>query len=67
MGLVLDTHFDQRPRLRCATNLMLHGIETTLIVRYYVIAPEEAYLQRRFGQSYLDYQARVPRWFGCST
>jgi len=33
-----------------------------LIVRYYVIAREEAYLARRFGQNYLDYQARVRRW-----
>jgi len=34
-----------------------------LVVRYYVIAREEAYLTRRFGQDYLDYQARVRRWF----
>ena len=33
------------------------------VVRYYVIAREEAYLTRRFGQAYLDYQARVRRWF----
>ena len=34
-----------------------------LVVRYYVIAREEAYLARRFGQDYLDYQARIRRWF----
>jgi len=34
-----------------------------LVVRYYVIAREEAYLTRRFGQDYLDYLARVRRWF----
>jgi len=34
-----------------------------LVVRYYAIAREEAYLARRFGQEYLDYQARVRRWF----
>ena len=33
-----------------------------LVVRYYVIAREEAYLTRRFGQAYLDYQSRVRRW-----
>ena len=33
-----------------------------LVVRFYVIAREEAYLARRFGQDYLDYQARVRRW-----
>ena len=34
-----------------------------LVVRYYVITREEAYLARRFGQDYLDYKARVRRWF----
>ncbi len=34
-----------------------------LVVRYYVITREEAYLARRFGQNYLDYKARVRRWF----
>jgi protein-S-isoprenylcysteine O-methyltransferase Ste14 len=28
----------------------------------FVIAREERYLLRRFGQSYLEYQARVRRW-----
>jgi protein-S-isoprenylcysteine O-methyltransferase Ste14 len=27
-----------------------------------VIAPEEAYLERRFGASYLEYKRRVRRW-----
>jgi protein-S-isoprenylcysteine O-methyltransferase Ste14 len=26
------------------------------------IAPEEAYLERTFGEAYRDYKARVPRW-----
>ena len=34
-----------------------------VIVRRYVIAREEAYLMRRFGRDYSDYQARVRRWF----
>lgn len=34
-----------------------------LIVRFYVIGREEAYLLRRFGQPYLDYRSRVRRWF----
>ena len=33
-----------------------------LIIRYGVVAREEAYLERTFGQAYLDYQARVRRW-----
>jgi len=35
---------------------------TLLFVRYYVISREEAYLVRRFGQTYLEYMARVRRW-----
>jgi len=26
------------------------------------IRPEEAYLEQKFGQAYLDYKQRVPRW-----
>lgn len=31
-------------------------------IRYGVIAREEAYLERRFGEVYRDYKTRVPRW-----
>ena len=33
-----------------------------LTMRYGVIAREEAYLERRFGDAYRDYKARVRRW-----
>lgn len=33
-----------------------------LAIRRVVIDPEERYLAARFGQSYADYRARVPRW-----
>jgi protein-S-isoprenylcysteine O-methyltransferase Ste14 len=33
-----------------------------LVIRYRVIAPEEAFLRRRFGDAYAEYQARVRRW-----
>jgi len=33
-----------------------------VILRYGVIAREEIYLERRFGNAYRDYKARVRRW-----
>ena len=33
-----------------------------LVVQEYIIKREELYLQRRFGQEYLDYKNKVKRW-----
>lgn len=33
-----------------------------LILRFYVIGREEAYLERRFGETYAEYRERVRRW-----
>ena len=33
------------------------------IIRYGVIAREEAYLERKFGEKYVHYKASVRRWF----
>jgi protein-S-isoprenylcysteine O-methyltransferase Ste14 len=33
-----------------------------MMIRYGVIAREEAYLERRFGLAYVEYKARVRRW-----
>ena len=33
-----------------------------LIIRYHVIARGEAYLEQKFGETYLSYKARVRRW-----
>jgi len=41
---------------------LLFLIPTILTLRYYVIAKEEAYLIRRFGDEYLSYQRKVRRW-----
>jgi protein-S-isoprenylcysteine O-methyltransferase Ste14 len=32
------------------------------IIGRYMIAREEAYLERKFGHAYLDYKAKVRRW-----
>ncbi len=33
-----------------------------VVIRFYAIAKEEHYLERKFGQEYLDYKRRVRRW-----
>jgi protein-S-isoprenylcysteine O-methyltransferase Ste14 len=33
-----------------------------VIVKVFVIGPEERYLQRRFGSDYVAYMHRVRRW-----
>jgi len=33
-----------------------------LVIRYGVVAREEAYLERKFGKIYLDYKSRTRRW-----
>jgi protein-S-isoprenylcysteine O-methyltransferase Ste14 len=37
-------------------------VPVLVVIHYYVIAREEAYLAERFGQTYLDYCTRVRRW-----
>ena len=34
----------------------------SFVIRYGVVAREEAYLERKFGGVYLDYKSRVRRW-----
>jgi protein-S-isoprenylcysteine O-methyltransferase Ste14 len=42
-------------------NLILFPL-LILIVQEYIIKREEKYLERRFGQEYLDYKQKVRRW-----
>jgi protein-S-isoprenylcysteine O-methyltransferase Ste14 len=37
-------------------------LPVSVTIRYHVVALEEAYLERRFGDAYRDYKARVRRW-----
>ncbi len=37
-------------------------VPALLVIRFGVIAREERYLERKFGQEYLDYKAQVRRW-----
>ena len=34
----------------------------TVLIRYGVVAREEAYLDRKFGETYRGYRQRVRRW-----
>ena len=38
-------------------------VPTLLLMHYGVILQEEAYMERTFGQAYLDYKQSVRRWF----
>jgi protein-S-isoprenylcysteine O-methyltransferase Ste14 len=42
--------------------ILLLAVPLATTFRYVVIAREEAYLERRFGDPYRDYKARVRRW-----
>ena len=43
-------------------SILLLALPLAIIIRYGVVAREEAYLERRFGDAYRDYMARVRRW-----
>jgi len=42
--------------------VLMITLPLAITIRYGVIAREEAYLERRFGDAYRDYKARVRRW-----
>jgi protein-S-isoprenylcysteine O-methyltransferase Ste14 len=42
--------------------VLVLALPLVVILRYGVVAREEAYLERRFGDAYRDYKTRVRRW-----
>jgi len=42
--------------------LLIALVPFFLVIRYGVVAREEAYLERKFGEQYLAYKTRVRRW-----
>ena len=42
--------------------VLILALPLVFILRYRVVAREETYLERRFGDAYRDYRARVRRW-----
>jgi protein-S-isoprenylcysteine O-methyltransferase Ste14 len=42
--------------------ILLLVVPVLLVIRYGVIAREEAYLTRKFGEAYRQYTAQVRRW-----
>ncbi|WP_292523042.1 isoprenylcysteine carboxylmethyltransferase family protein [Mesorhizobium sp.] len=42
--------------------ILVLALPLAILIRYGVVAREEAYLERRFGDAYRDYRQRVRRW-----
>jgi len=46
----------------CSPWVLILVLPLAITIRYGVVAREEAYLERRFGDAYRDYKTRVRRW-----
>jgi protein-S-isoprenylcysteine O-methyltransferase Ste14 len=45
-----------------SSSILILTLPLAIAIRYGVVAREEAYLERRFADTYRDYKARVRRW-----
>jgi protein-S-isoprenylcysteine O-methyltransferase Ste14 len=45
-----------------STWVLFLALPLAVLIRYGVVAREETYLERRFGDAYIDYKRRVRRW-----
>ena len=45
-----------------STWMFVLALPLAVLIRYGVVAREEVYLERRFGDAYLDYKRHVRRW-----
>jgi len=43
---------------------LLIAIADFLLLRYYVVAVEEPFLTEKYGDTYVEYMNRTPRWIG---
>ena len=44
-------------------HIIFFTVFTYIVLKYYVIIPEEIYLEKNFKLKYLDYKKLVNRWF----
>jgi protein-S-isoprenylcysteine O-methyltransferase Ste14 len=44
-------------------HITFFALFTYLVLKYYVIIPEEKYLEEKFSEEYLSYKISVRRWF----
>ncbi len=42
--------------------LLIVDVVALTVIHFVIVLPEERKLEARFGQEYLDYKRKVPRW-----
>ena len=43
-------------------HIVFFSIFTFIILKYFVVFPEEFYLEKKFGREYINYRNKVRRW-----